>query len=122
MKDLGNKPVMAFNIKRFMREKGINAKELSKAIGVPYTTVLSWIKAEYYPRIDKIERMSEYFDCLKSDLIEDKTKEKPAAGDGDELSENKQALMKLVQNCSEEDAGRLLQIMQLFLENAKQDS
>lgn len=122
MKDLGNKPVMAFNIKRFMREKGINAKELSKAIDVPYTTVLSWIKAEYYPRIDKIERMSEYFDCLKSDLIEDKAKEKPTAGDGDELSENKQALMKLVQNCSEEDAGRLLQIMQLFLDNAKQGS
>lgn len=122
MKDLGNKPVMAFNIKRFMREKGINAKELSKAIDVPYTTVLSWIKAEYYPRIDKIERMSEYFDCLKSDLIEDKAKEKPAAGDGDELSENKQALMKLVQNCSEEDAGRLLQVMQLFLDNAKQGS
>lgn len=122
MKDLGNKPVMAFNIKRFMREKGINAKELSKAIDVPYTTVLSWIKAEYYPRIDKIERMSEYFDCLKSDLIEDKAKEKPAAGDGDELSANKQALMQLVQNCSEEDAGRLLQVMQLFLDNAKQGS
>lgn len=120
MRDIGNKAVMAANIARFMRLKGINAKELSKAINEPYSTVLSWTQAKFYPRIDKIEKMSEYFDCLKSDLIEDKTKEKPAAGDGNELSANKQSLMELVQNCSEEDAGRLLQIMQLFLDNAKQ--
>lgn len=74
MQDIGNKNVMAANIRRYMAEKGINAKELSKAIKVPYTTVLSWTKAEYYPRIDKIEMMSDYFGCLKSDLIESKTK------------------------------------------------
>lgn len=73
MKDLGNKPVMAANIKRYMKLKGINAKELSKALKVPYTTVLSWTKAEYYPRIDKIEMMSDYFGILKSDLIEEKS-------------------------------------------------
>lgn len=120
MKDLGSKPVMAANIKRYMQDKGINAKELSRAIDVPYTTVLSWINAEYYPRIDKIERMSEYFGCLKSDLIEDK--KKPGTAEGAELSENKKALMQLIQNCPEEDAGRLLQVLQLFLDNAKQDN
>lgn len=72
MRDIGNKKVMAANIKRYMSEKGITAKDLSKALDVPYTTVLSWIKAEYYPRIDKIEKMSEFFGILKSDLIEDK--------------------------------------------------
>lgn len=72
MRDIGNKKVMAANIKRYMGEKGITAKDLSKALDVPYTTVLSWIKAEYYPRIDKIEKMSEFFGILKSDLIEDK--------------------------------------------------
>ena len=117
MKDLGNKPVMAANIKRYMKEKGINAKELSKALDVPYTTVLSWTKAEYYPRIDKIEKMSDYFGCLKSELIE---KQPAASVEDDELDENKKALMQLVRNCSEESAGRLLQIMQLFLESEKQ--
>lgn len=72
MNNLGNKPVMAANIKRYMKLKGVNAKELSKALKVPYTTVLSWTKAEYYPRIDKIEMMSDYFGILKSDLIEEK--------------------------------------------------
>lgn len=119
MKDLGNKPVMAANIKRYMKEKDINAKELSKAIAVPYTTVLSWLKAEYYPRIDKIEKMSEYFGCLKSDLIESK-KQPAASNEDDELEENKKALMQLVRDCPEDSAGRLLQIMQLFLESEKQ--
>ena len=45
MRDIGNKKVMAANIKRYMSEKGITAKDLSKALDVPYTTVLSWIKA-----------------------------------------------------------------------------
>ena len=119
MKDLGNKPVMAANIKRYMKENGVNAKELSKAIDVPYTTVLSWTKAEYYPRIDKIERMSEYFGCLKSDLIENK-KQPAASNKGNELSENKKALMQLIRECPEENADRLLQAMQLYLDNWKQ--
>ena len=104
MRDIGNKPVMAANIRRYMEEKGINAKELSKAINVPYTTVLSWTKAEYYPRIDKIEMMSDYFGCLKSDLIEDKTKQ-PVEN---ELSDIKRALIELVEGLSENEAAVLL--------------
>ena len=102
--DLGNKSVMAANIKRMMRKNGINAKELSKALGEPYSTVLSWAKGDYYPRIDKIEKMAEYFGCLKSDLIEDKAKQ-PAES---ELSEVKQALIDLVDSLSEGEAAVLL--------------
>lgn len=108
MSDLGNKPVMASNIKRYMKEKGINAKELSRAIKVPYTTVLSWIKAEYYPRIDKIEMMSEYFGILKSDLIEDKPKA-PAS----ELTAKKREFILRVEKMTEAQLDRLEQILAL---------
>lgn len=109
MSNLGNKPVMAANIKRNMQIKGINAKELSKALNVPYTTVLSWIKAEYYPRIDKIEMMADYFGILKSDLIEDKQKQ-PAQG---ELSYKKREFIKKVEGMSEAQIERLEQILAL---------
>lgn len=72
MKGLGNKAVMSRNLKRLMREKGATAKEMSKTLDFPYTTLLSWLKAENYPRIDKIEAMAEYFGVMKSDLIEEK--------------------------------------------------
>ena len=109
MSNLGNKPVMAKNIKYHMKQKGINAKELSKALNVPYTTVLSWTKAEYYPRIDKIEMMSDYFGILKSDLIEDKQKQ-PAQ---DELSYKKREFIRKVEGMSEAQIERLEQILAL---------
>ena len=75
MLGLGNKTIMSKNLKRLMKENNVSAKELSKTLKFPYTTVLSWLKAENYPRIDKIEAMADYFGILKSDLIEDKTEE-----------------------------------------------
>lgn len=110
MNDLGNKSVMAANIKRRMREKGINSKDLSKAIGEPYSTVLSWTQGAYYPRIDKIEKMAEYFGCLKSDLIEDKTKQ-PAVS---ELSERKREFIKRVEKMTDAQLDRLEQILDLI--------
>ena len=75
MRDLGNKQVMSRNLKRLMAERKVSAKELSKRLDFPYTTVLSWLKADNYPRIDKIEAMADYFGVLKSDLIEEKLTE-----------------------------------------------
>ena len=109
MKNIGNKPVMAANIKYYMKEKGINAKDLSKALNVPYTTVLSWTKAEYYPRIDKIEMMSDYFGILKSDLIEDKQKQ-PSQG---ELSYKQREFIQRVEKMSDAQLERLEQILAL---------
>lgn len=71
MRDIGNKEAMAQNLKRLMGERNITAKEFSKIMGYPYTTLLSWLKADNYPRIDKIEEMARYFGVLKSDLIEE---------------------------------------------------
>ena len=110
MRSLGNKPVMAANIKYYMKVKQINAKELSKALDVPYTTVLSWIKAEYYPRIDKIEKMSDYFGILKSDLIEEKGNN-PA--ESDRLSIRKKEFIKRVAAMSDAELDRLEQILAL---------
>lgn len=120
MKDLGNKPVMAANIKRFMREKNVNAKELSRAIEVPYTTVLSWIKAEYYPRIDKIELMSDYFGCLKSDLIEGENKKEARQIMIDELkclTAAQRELIAFAESIPEDKAERVLSMMKLMLED-----
>lgn len=72
MSGLGNKGIMAENIKRYMEKKDINAKQLAEILDFPYTTVLSWINATNYPRIDKIEQMADFFGVKKSDLIEDK--------------------------------------------------
>lgn len=73
MSGLGNKEIMARNIKRLMELKGKDRNEICKDLGFKYTTFTDWINAKTYPRIDKIELMADYFGVLKSDLVEEKT-------------------------------------------------
>lgn len=70
-----SKEVMAKNLLYYMDLRGITQKELADIVGVSAPTVNDWTKARKYPRIDKIEIMADYFKILKSDLIEEKTKE-----------------------------------------------
>ncbi|HHJ7002508.1 TPA: helix-turn-helix transcriptional regulator, partial [Streptococcus pyogenes] len=51
-------------------KKNMNPKEFSKAMNFKYSTVLDWVNAKTYPRIDKIELMANYFNVEKSDLVE----------------------------------------------------
>lgn len=70
-----SKEVFSKNLQYFMRLKGISQKELAEVVGVSAPTLNEWIKGKKYPRIDKIEKLANYFKCLKSDLIEEKTPE-----------------------------------------------
>ncbi len=119
MKGLGNKAVMSRNLKRLMREKNTTAKAMSKTLGFPYTTVLSWMNAENYPRIDKIEAMAGYFGVMKSDLIEEKLPqemETPAGDDG--LTEGMQTLIDYVRaNVPEDKAAMALRVLRSIVED-----
>ena len=70
-----SKEVFAKNLRHYMERKEISQKELAIIVGVSAPTINEWIKAKKYPRIDKIDILSNYFGCLKSDLIEEKTEE-----------------------------------------------
>lgn len=70
---LGNKEIMAKNIRRFMKIHDKTRGEICDALGVKYTTFTDWINGNTYPRIDKIELMANYFGVNKSDLVEDHT-------------------------------------------------
>lgn len=70
MSDLGNREVLAKNIQYYMDKYGKSRNDVCKALGVSYTTFTGWVTGQYYPRIDKIEMMANYFGIEKSDLIE----------------------------------------------------
>ena len=70
---LGNKEVMAKNIRRHLNKLGLNVKDFATEMNFKYSTVLDWVNAKTYPRIDKIELMANYFKVEKADLIEDKS-------------------------------------------------
>lgn len=70
MSNLGNKQIMASNIRSHLDSLGLNAKDFSNRLDFKYSTVLDWLNAKTYPRIDKIEKMANYFGVEKSDLVE----------------------------------------------------
>lgn len=75
MNDLGNKKVFAKNLAYYIERSGKTQKELADMLGVATSTFNNWVKAQKYPRIDKIEMLANYFGILKSDLIEEKLSE-----------------------------------------------
>lgn len=70
-----NKDIFAKNLQKYMVLSGKTQKELAEIIGVAPPTLNEWLKGKKYPRIDKIEKLANYFGILKSDLIEDKGKQ-----------------------------------------------
>lgn len=76
MSDLGNKQVFAENLRAYIDMSGKKQIEIAEAVGVAQSTFNDWVNAKKYPRIDKIEMLSNIFGILKSDLIEKQTEEK----------------------------------------------
>ena len=63
------------NLRHYMNRSGRTQKELAEIAGVSAPTFNEWINAKKFPRIDKIQRLADYFGILKSDLIEEKASE-----------------------------------------------
>lgn len=110
---MDHKTIFSENLKMYMALSGKSRKEVCEALGYSYFTFSDWVNGKKMPRMDKVEQLANYFGVLKSDLIEEK--KKTATKNDSGLSEAKLQLLDLVENCSDEEASRLLQMMELFL-------
>ena len=73
MSALGNKQIMAKNLKWYLDRSSKSQKDFCRDLEFRETTVSDWLNAKTYPRIDKIEKMANYVGIEKSDLVEDHT-------------------------------------------------
>lgn len=71
MSNLGNKQIMAKNIRYYMDKHSITQTEICNILGIKMPTFSDWVNAKTYPRIDKIELMANYFGISKADLVEE---------------------------------------------------
>ncbi len=123
----------AERLKHIMSERGLKQVDII-AMCKPYcdqygvkmnkSDMSQYVSGKSEPSQDKLVVLAMALNVQESWLMGfdvPENKEKPATTNGDGLSANKKALMDLIENCPEEEAARLLQILQLFLDNAKQD-
>ena len=66
-----SKELFAKNLRKYIEESGKTQTQVAKEIGIPRPTLMDWLAAKKYPRIDKIELLANYFGILKSNLIEE---------------------------------------------------
>jgi len=109
------KKIFSSNLKRYMKLHGKSRTDLCNDLGYSYFTVTDWVNGKKYPRMDKIEKLAEYFGILISDLIEEKEQKKSTENDG--LSENTKALIDFAKSVPEDKAEMILRVMKSILED-----
>lgn len=67
-----SKQVFSRNLRKYIADSKITQKELADAVGVSAPTLNEWVAGKKFPRIDKVQKLADYFGILKSDLIEEK--------------------------------------------------
>lgn len=88
MKNLENKEIFSRNLQYYMNKHNIDRNMLCDKLGFKYMTVSDWINSKSYPRIDKIEKLANFFNINKSDLIEDKLSTTTLSKDEQNLLDN----------------------------------
>ena len=112
MSDIGNKEIFANNLLYYIETSGKSQKEIAEEIEVSPSTFNEWVKGKKYPRIDKIEKLANYFRIPKSSLIEGKknnTYDKPTLTEGEEM------LLDLFRQVPEESQQMVIEMIRIAL-------
>lgn len=69
------KEVFAKNLNRLLLKNGKTQSDLVTYMNTTASTVSDWCNGKKYPRVDKMQKLADYFGVLKSDLTEEHTPE-----------------------------------------------
>lgn len=105
---------MVANIARQLELNNKTQREMCLALNFKENTVSDWMNAKTYPRIDKIEMMSNFFGCKKSNLIE-RLSEQSSGG----LAEQERKLLSDFRDLNEAGKDAAIKAVESFTYNPK---
>ena len=108
---LGNGEVFSRNLQRYINLANKSKSEVAKAVGVSPCTISDWIKGRTYPRMDKVQKLADYFGIKKSDLVEDVNVTKDTVTDDD------QEILDLFHQVPKEKRELVLSMIRAALDN-----
>lgn len=62
--------IISKNLKRIAYEKGKSQADMSRDLGIPKTTISSWMNGARVPKMPAIDMLCEYFGVKRSDIME----------------------------------------------------
>ncbi|MGM7635671.1 LexA family protein [Bacillus sp. Hm123] len=65
--------IFSENLQRVLNERKVDQRVLADHLQVTEASVSQWVQGKKYPRIDKIQRMADFLNVSKSELIEEIT-------------------------------------------------
>jgi len=71
MDEARSRKVFSENLKHFIEQKGVLKKDVAAYCGVSTGTFSDWLQCRSYPRVGKVQKLADFFECEKSDLIEE---------------------------------------------------
>lgn len=71
MKNKSAREILAENLQKLIASRGIDQREFAAQLGVSDSSVSQWLSGDKYPRIDKIQKMADFFNVPKSRITEE---------------------------------------------------
>lgn len=65
------KEIFAQNLNRMLNKYGKSQADIVAYMNTTASTVSDWCNGKKYPRVDKVQKLADYFGILKSDLTEE---------------------------------------------------
>lgn len=62
--------VFGRNLRRVMAERDITQAKMSRDLDIPKTTISGWMNGKRAPKMQMFDRLCEYLECKRSDLME----------------------------------------------------
>lgn len=50
-----------WKFEKLLKERGVNASQVSKATGISTATLTSWKQGKYTPKVDKLTKITNFF-------------------------------------------------------------
>lgn len=106
-----NQEVFTRNFNRYLAQSGMKQVEVAKFADVSTGTITDWKKGRSYPRMDKVQLLSECFGIRKSDLVEDVNVVKET------VSNKEQEVLDLFHKVPEEKREFVLSLIRAAIDN-----
>jgi transcriptional regulator with XRE-family HTH domain len=109
---------------KLMQEKGVTMYRVSKDTGIAQATLIDWKKGRYVPKIDKLQKIADYFGVTVDYILGNEQKEKPLVNNDEELTEyleelktrpEMKMLFNLAKGATKEDVEKAVKIVEAFL-------
>ncbi|MGX8701554.1 helix-turn-helix domain-containing protein [Caproiciproducens sp.] len=110
---------------QLLKRRGITPYRVHKETGVPQSTLSDWKNGRGVPKIDKLQKIADYFGVTVDYLINgNDQKEKPLVNNDEELTEyleelktrpEMKMLFNLAKGATKEDVEKAVKIVEAFL-------